>query len=365
MNMIIAVNNKKIEDALIKIYAKKYQIYIVNTKDIIITMIQDIKTVLILRDDLIGQTNTTELLDELKKYKKLITIMIVKNVDNSTKEKLYSREIFNIIDGKKLKIQDLIAKIDNPLVLENVILEKSIKSNIIFVIGNNGTGKTSMSIILAKYLGIDSNKKVLVIDMDYINPNLDLYIDGTKNYSFVDYIKDVKSSNLKEIKNYETIDEKNSNIRYLLNQKGIGIPSDEITLQLFQAIKSDYDVIIVDTSPFLIDKMYDLAVKLKANIIYMIEPNIQLFKNINKKILYNSIVVLNIYRKDRDIYKYVRKNIDFPISETLKRNVNLSKDILNGNKKIKFKNISKELNIANYTLFQKIIKKIVFKEKIK
>ena len=364
MKMILAIDNKTIEDELTKRYITKYNIYIVKTKDVIQAMIsKDEEVILILRDDLTGEIETLDLLDELKDNKKIITIIIVKNVDNRIKEKLYSREVFNIIEGKKLKLQDILLSIENPKCLNTMQVEESKNNNIIFILGSSGCGKTIYSKILAQNVVRNTCKKVLVIDMDFINPCLDLYVNGAKNYSLIDYIRDVKASSVKEIKNYETIDNKNLNIRYILNQKSIGIPNDEITLQIFQILKTNYDYVLVDTSSYLIDKMYEIAKKLNSKIIYIIEPNIYLLKSINKNVLYNSIVVLNRYRENKEVTKFIKTSIDFPVQENIKKITNITNRIMN--EKVNLKNVERIIGIKYYSKFQKIIKKIVFKEELK
>lgn len=365
MNLIIAIDNKRIEDELTKIYITKYNIYIVKSKESIISMIKDdTQTILVLRDDLTGIIDSWVLLKELKSREKLITIMVVKNVDNLIKEKLYSLEVFNIINGNKLRLQDLVYCIDNPKHLESSRGSNRKKSNFIFVIGNSGSGKTIMCHLLARSLSTN-NLKILVLDMDYLNPMLDAYISSPKNYSLVDYIKDVINSNIKDLKNYETIDNNNSNIRYLLNQKSIGIPKDEIILHLLQSLTYGYDYIIVDTSSFLIEKMYEIANKLYSHIIYMIEPNFNIVKSLDKRILYSSIVVLNRYREDKEFLKYINNSIDIPVKERLRKCKNISKNIKMSREIPKFIELKKEIGMETYNTFQKLVKKIVFKEEVK
>ena len=61
------------------------------------------------------------------------------------------------------------------------------------------------------------NKKVLVLDLDFIYPTIDLYL-GAKNYSLVDYIDDLKEGKIRNIENYETKDEKYNNLKYIVNE---------------------------------------------------------------------------------------------------------------------------------------------------
>ena len=366
MKMILAINNKKVEDALTQIYIGKYELFIVNSKELILDKIIDkSEAIVVLREDLRGTSDIFELLDEIRiKNSRTNIVIIVKKINKKLKEELYSREIFNIIEGKNFKLKELTQAIETPKRIENSKLKDNIKEKIIFILGDNGVGKTVFSKVLAYNIAKSSNKKVLVIDMDFLKPTLDLYVKSNKNYSLVDYIKDVINFNVKEITNYETADSSCQNIKYLLNQKSIGIPNDEITLQIFQMLKGYYDYIIVDTSAYLIDRMYKIALILNANIIYMIEPTVCLLKNLNRKIMVNSIVVVNNYRKDKDILKYIKKDMEFTICEYIHKHNNILNNVLNGKIKINMRKILTEIGIIKYNKFQKLVKKLVLKEEL-
>ena len=129
-------------------------------------------------------------------------------------------------------------------------------------------------------------------------------------------------------------------------------------------LKGYYDYIIVDTSAYLIDRMYKIALILNANIIYMIEPTVCLLKNLNRKIMVNSIVVVNNYRKDKDILKYIKKDMEFTICENIHKHNNILNNVLNGKIKVNMRKILTEIGIIKYNKFQKLVKKLVLKEEV-
>ena len=102
MKMILAINNKKVEDALTQIYIGKYELFIVNSKELILDKIIDkSEAIVVLREDLRGTSDIFELLDEIRiKNSRTNIVIIVKKINKKLKEELYSREIFKIIEGK-------------------------------------------------------------------------------------------------------------------------------------------------------------------------------------------------------------------------------------------------------------------------
>ncbi len=333
MKMIIAINNRKLADRLILGYSSKYNIYLIDSKELILRMLEKNEDyILIVRYDLKGDIDFLDFVTNIKKITKNIRIIVlVKELNQELKEQLFSKEIFNIIEGKNFLFEELMDNIDNPkmIVYKNKSIEYK-KSNLIFVVGQNCSGKTTLAQILSKKIARDKSKKVLVIDMDFISPCLDLYVTGIKNFSLVDYIKDIMELKIKKIESYETTDEKYKNLKYILNYKSIGIPNEKVIISMIDNVKDKYDYIIIDTSCMMINQMYKIANIFGGNIIFVIEPNIKGIRSfdiltnlIDRNILVETKLVINKYKGNKKMYEYIKRNIPLKIYGKIKNTFNI------------------------------------------
>lgn len=313
MKMIIAINNKNIEQKLTQKYYSKYELFIAHSKDMVLKLaLTTDKAVIIVREDIKGNINLEELVTSVTKLKRCIQIIVlVKELNNSLKEMLFAKEVFNIIEGKKFAFEELVELIEEPKMV--VYKESKIenrKSKIICVTGGRSVGKTITAITIGKLIARNKKFKVLVIDLDFVYPTLDTYLNTHINYSLVDYINDLINNKLKYISNYESSDIKYKNLKYILNAKSIGIPSNDIIEKILDSLTNIYDYVVVDTSSLMINKIYTIANLKKYNIIHVIEPGKKALKNykmdivyIEKELLLKSIFICN----KCNIYKNIKK----------------------------------------------------------
>jgi MinD-like ATPase involved in chromosome partitioning or flagellar assembly len=302
MKMILAIKNKNIEEKIKSVYYLKYEILVANSKDMILDFaLNESELIVIVREDINGNISFEELVTNLKKYNSNIQIIVlVKKLSQKLKEMLFAKEVFNIIEGNEFLFEELTELIDNPkMVVYKQSKYMDAKNKVICVTGSRGVGKTITSIILGNLIA-KNNKRVAVVDLDFVYPTMDTYLNINKNFSLADYINDLINNKLKNIENYESNDLKYKNLKYILNSKSIGIPSTEIVEKIIDNLQNQYDYIVVDTSTLMINKIYNMSKEKKYKIVLVVEPGNKAIKNYNmdtiyieKNLLSNSIVICN------------------------------------------------------------------------
>jgi len=286
MKIVVAIKNKNITDMIIQKYKENYQIIVCESKIEILEIVNSYdEYILIIREDLNPREDIIDTITKIREKNKNIRVVImVKEITSELKEKLFAKEIFNIIEGNSFKFEELVEAIENPkLVIYKNKKDLIKKTNIIIVTGTRNSGKTVITKVLAE--AISKNKKVLAIDLDFIRPSLDLYLSCDKNYSLMELIKDIMNNNVKKIEDYESKTE-NPNLKYILNSKNIGIPNDSIIIDIFNVLKNKYDYIIADTSSFMINKMYNLCNIINSTILFVIDTRITSVRDYELETMY-------------------------------------------------------------------------------
>lgn len=365
MRMILGISNKNIENKIANNYYYKYEIHIVKYSEQIIEKVQfEKEAVIIVKGEIKGKISFEEMICMLKKLNiKLHVIVIVKELSQKLKEFLFAKEIFSVIEGNKFELDNLIYLIENPQKIIYKNKSDTTKSNVIVVVGGHASGKTTATMLIAKSIAKYKNKKVLVLDLDFIYPTIDLYL-GAKNYSLVDYIDDLKEGKIRNIENYETKDEKYNNLKYIVNAKSMCVPDSETIVRIIENLKQYYDYIVVDTSTIMLKKIYTISENQNYNIVRIIEPGKRAIKEyildnnyIDKKSINNSIFLCNKckslkrskYEYGMNLKNYIRFSYVFDMN--IKEKYKFKYNINNMLKKIGCKNIGK--------LRQKIINKIL------
>lgn len=368
MRMILSLNNKNIEEKLKKLYYSKYEIFVIDTQKNILDFISEDEEIILIRktnDDI----EFKELISKIKiKNNKIKIIVLVKELSQNLKEFLFSKEVFNIIEGNEFIFDNLIDLIENPKMI--VYKEKEnldSKSKVVFVTGSRGVGKTITSLILGRLIASKYKKKVLILDFDLLNPTMDTYLNINKNYSLPDYINDVINNKVKEISNYESNDLEFKNLKYILNSKSIGIPNNDKLIKIIESLKSFYDYLIIDTSTLMLNKIYGISKERKFNIIHVIEPGKRQAKNykidtiyVEKETLSKAIILCNktdcinnIKKCSKDYDTVISGYIDNSNWFKYKNNI---KFIVRHNLSI----VLKEIGIIRFEKFKlKIVKKIL------
>lgn len=373
MKMIIGLNNNIIAEKIKSKYNELYNVYIIETKEEIIENLNEKQQYLIIvREDIKGDIPFEEFIDKIKEINNLNRIvLIVKQLSKNKKEKLFSKEIFNIIEGNDILFEELIENIENPKMVIYKNKKEVVKNNnIIIVTGSKNSGKTLISKLISEKLSKNKMKKVILIDLDFLYPSLDLYIDCDKNYSLSDLVKDIENNKIKKIESYVSYNRKKSNLQYILSIKSIGIPNDNIIFKLLDYLKNVYDYVIVDTSAIMISKMLNISHSISAQLVYVIQMNLRGIREYNldtifldKEILSNTKIIINKYSTNKGVLKYIKRNIPLEIYGYVKKLI-----IFNREKSFKFdflikynfNNLLKSIGVIRFeNLKMKIVKKIL------
>ena len=294
-----------------------------------------------------------EIKEYIKNNKKLNNKKIIKNNIN---KKIKINKLINIMKNNVNKIiKNKIIK--NKLIKNNYLInyfledKKTEKNKVITVLGNNGSGKSLFSVVIANTLEKYS-KKILIIDFDVLNNSLHTIL-GVKKYS--EKIKNILDKNL----NINKINIENLIIN--INKKidlisGINLIfdsnnkiSEEKLNYIIKILSEKYDFIIIDTSSECFFEYNKELIKISDKSIFLTEPNLlEISKSkrflemyyYNWKIEKNKInIIFNKFNKNSiDINLLKKLFYDYKIIGKIKLKNNYNLLINNNFKNIKIKN---------------------------
>lgn len=368
MKMIIAINNKYLEKRIQDVYCKKYEIYILKTKEQVLSMICSKEAfIIITRDTIQGKIKFIDYLCNIKdKNSKNRVVVILKDITKEIKERLFSKEIFNIIIGDKISFNEILDNIDNPKMV--IYKAKEEKSNIIVVTGLRKSGKTMFCKILSEEIVKNTYKKVVVIDLNFIYPSLDIYVKSNKNYALISLIEDIKNHELKDIVNYQSDNKIYENLKYILNSKCIATLSTDIIIEILTYLKSFYDYVIVDTSTLMINNIYSILEYINVDIIFCmpifhntVREYITQTKFIDERLLRKTKFVASIFYGKNKILNMLESKIGISFYGVIKNSIFVDKYISTSNKIYVRYNIKRLLKSIGVIKFEKIKSKIINK----
>ena len=338
--IVTALGNSILNDEL-----KKYAKYDVLTEDImyqegVLDFISQNETdVLIISGLLQGASNLVDFANEIRKVSVASrVIFIVDDILEEDKNLLYSKGIFDILYDEKAEIEDVIEAIDReePInykaQIKNEVgklkeeLEEKYKNNVtditslinttqkqevISVFGTPGSGKSTISANLVKWFSKKTNSKILLIDFDTMNgnldeilqvskipPNVELMMDEDKkcglNYAADLSIKNRLDTNVLDeivigVNSFDFLSG-NTSIHYCQN-----VLNEEFYDYLLKCAKEEYDFIFFDLSSNLFLDSTKWALKESSSVIFVTEnSNVCLKKSI--QILDVVFNVWNIYK---------------------------------------------------------------------
>lgn len=293
--ILTALGNNTLNNEL-----KKYSKYDVISEDLLyqeavldLLKIEEVDVVII-SALLQGQYDMIEFLKEVKKSK--ITsriILIVDTISDEEKNILISKGIFDILYDSEIGMMDVIEAIDReePInirkqlekeLAKRMSEEKGVKENqeefianlkpivkiqkqeVITIFGTPGSGKSTIVANLVKLFSKKTNSKILLIDLDTLNGNLDeilevpktpenieILIDEDKKCG-INYVADLVLKNrfdanvLDELViNSGTFDflSGNTSLHYCQN-----VLNEKCYTKLLEAAKEKYDFIFIDTN---------------------------------------------------------------------------------------------------------------------
>ncbi len=167
--VILAINDKKIEEQITK--SNKVELVYNNLqyREAILEILEMRKKVdsILISESLPGIISIEELLKKIKLINNKINIIFFLEKKDSKKEhKLKKLKIKYIYSSKKINIKYILSLIENGNENKNVSNnEKDRKGKLIVVTGQKKTGKTTITMLLAKYL-LGKNKKILLININ-------------------------------------------------------------------------------------------------------------------------------------------------------------------------------------------------------
>ena len=281
--------------------------------------------VIIISSLLQGQYDTIEFLKEVKK--KNITsriILIVDSISEEDKNILISKGIFDILNDNEIEISDVIDAIDREepinikkqlekelmreienkntvkennekFLTEPIVIPKVQKQEVITVFGTPGSGKSTLIANLVKYFSKKTKAKILLIDLDTLNGNLneilnvskipenvEILIDEDKKCG-INYVADLV---LKNRFDANVLDELvidcdifdflsgNTSLHYCQN-----VLNENCYARLLEAAKEKYDFILIDTNSNIFLDSTKWALQVSSRVLFVTEDsNISLKK---------------------------------------------------------------------------------------
>ena len=330
MKIIIAINNEKIFKELktkknIKIISNNIQY-----KEGILEILEKNKNInyIILDENLYGQIKIEELFEKIKLINNKINIIIILNKKDLIKQDYLIKNKIKYIYAEELSVEKIL----------EIIFDKN---KIIGITGNEGNGKTIITLIISELIAKNKNKKILIVE-DNINNNSILTIYRLKNKYKNNYSKNkvIKIKN-----NLELL-----NIKNILNN----YRKDKFKIiNTINKIKNKYDYIFIDMQNMDSYKFYKEIIE--ENIL-ILNANVLEFEKIKRFINKDEIefkTILNNYNENsisEEILKKVFCN-KINIIGKIENNKNFNL-IINNNLNLEF------LDKKTKNKFFKIIKNI-------
>lgn len=268
--------------------------------------------VIIISGLLQGQFEFDEFVLEVKKKNiGARIIVIVDEIDDETKNILMAKGIFDIFYDDKITMQDILDSIDReePIsrarILSEISSEKYVaiekeeqienkicvmqKQEIIVVSGTAGSGKSTVAANLAKNLSKKTDSKILLIDLDTLNGNIDellginkvpenveILIDEDKKCG-INYIADLISKNRFDTNVLEDLVVTAGKFDVVTGNTSLhscqNVLNEECYKKLIESAKEIYDFIIIDTSSNIFLDSTKWAVQVANRVLFVVEDS--------------------------------------------------------------------------------------------
>ncbi len=301
MRFVVALNNEYIFKKIKEKYQDSVYDFDISTKEDVIEYLskQKEEIILITKDNLEGNLNEKMYVKQIKLANPSVKLVyIVKELSDLYKQFLFANEVFNIIEGSSISLDELICNIekDRRVVYKTVGEEKKervseaaidylvdrqvITKKIIAIYGTSGAGKSYISSVIAKKISKAVKINISLLDMDLQNPSIDIYNNLDQNLDALgSIIEDVdnKYEISQAINKYMVKDKNNSNLYYMTNNASIfdiqNKFSNKYYNKIYNYMKYKYDLCFIDlpASPFLDVVPYTIT---SADIVFfVVNPN--------------------------------------------------------------------------------------------
>ena len=364
--------------------------------------------VLIISGLLQGQWNLEEFIEKIRNKNAFVRIIIVTDeIDNTTKKILEAQNVFDIFIDSTVEIENIIDAIDREEAVkkkyemisennieykideslnresiskeknnnENIYIEKTIqKQEIIAISGISGAGKSTIAANLCRILSQKSDAKILLMDLDTLNGNIDeiLKIDKVpQNIEVI--IDDDKKSGINYASELIIKNRFDSNVfdEIVVNADGFDVLTGNISLhycqnvlkeeyydKILQAAKEKYDFIIIDTSSNIFLDSTKWALHMANRILFISENNYLSIKKMQQFI--NVIVnIWGIWKHKIEIIvnKKSKNELELETMSRIMENVKIVGEI-KLNEENNYSSYEKILSNINYIPKKNIIEKL-------
>jgi MinD-like ATPase involved in chromosome partitioning or flagellar assembly len=321
--IITALGNPVLNNEL-----KRFQKYDVLHEDIIYQeAVLDIleiynPDVLVLSGLLQGQSDGIEFIDLIRKKNRVARIILITDkINDETKNILISKGIFDIFCDSEIEIGDVLEAIDreepinkkieiieeevrekynnnNNISKEKIYISKTQKQEIIAFSGTSGSGKSTILKNLSLVLSNKTTSRILVIDLDTLNGNLDEIYNINKIPQGVDilldeekkcglnYIVDLISKNRFDSNVFDGLVVKFQNVDIITGNTSLHYCQNVLNTEYYDKIleyaKEKYDFIFIDTSNNIFLDSTKWAVQKASRLFFVTENNYLCIKKANQ-----------------------------------------------------------------------------------
>lgn len=360
----------------------KYDVhsYDMTTKEDVLEYLEKYSVdVLVTKDLLAGNMSKEEYINSIRSITSNMKIILcVEKLDEIYRGFLFSKNVFDIIEGNEAGFSDIFNMIDSKekmIVLKNnnqIIKENVNKNNTlniltkqkICVFGTSGAGKSYIASILAQITSRKLKLNTLLVDMDVQNAAIDIYNNLNNSGNNLQFVMEeidrgsFSSQMLNELISKEK--RRNGNLSFITNNMGIyecqNKLSEEYYSKLYSETENEYDVLILDmpSAPFLDVVPYSLT---KADkVFFVVNPNfismrqavkyLDLITNIWKVPKEKVCVVINRSKKDSLSLKQVSAILEgYNICLEVEEDTRLE-GIINGLGELNITSVEKVDNVA-------------------
>lgn len=317
--IITAMGNDVLNNELRK-YAKYDVLYEdLFCQDILINKISKSETdVIIISALLQGQWDLEEFVEKIRSKNSIARIIIVTDeIDTNMKKILESYNVLDVFIDSTVEIPDIIDAIDreetvrkkyemlgesnaeynvsvpdveNTPIKNNIVLEKMVqKQEIITISGISGAGKSTVAINFCKVLSQKSDARILLIDLDTLNGNIDEMLQISKIPQNIEMaIDDDKRSGINYAVELIMKNRFDSNVfdELVVNANGFDVLTGNTSLhycqnvlkeeyydKLLKCAKEKYDFIVIDTSSNIFLDSTKWALREASKILFVTEGN--------------------------------------------------------------------------------------------
>ncbi len=285
-----------------------------------------------------GESEVMEFLTKVRnKYKVIRIILVTDDVTNSLKRQAADLGIVDVFSDSTVTFDDIIDSInrEEPIIkacenkkLENYISQRSEQPNVvneemkreyvttqkqevIAVAGTNGSGKSTIAANFAKVLSRKTSSKILLIDLDTLNGNIDeildinkipqnvkLSIDENKKCG-LNYAVELINKNRFDANVFEELVIHVGNVDVLTGNTSLhycqNVLCEEHYRKIVDCAKEKYDFIIIDTTSNIFVDSAKWTLQKASKVLFVTEGNYLSMKKTTQ--------LLNVFTRNWGVWK--------------------------------------------------------------